>query len=73
MQPAVSDTGISVSVTELSPFAVVYAAKSADGSGSTVISAATGDRTPIVPIIVVLVASAIIICAGVIISKKRKA
>ena len=73
MQPAVSDAGISVSVTELSPFAVVYAAKSADGSGSTVISAATGDRTPIVPIIVILVASAIIICAGVIISKKRKA
>lgn len=73
MQPAVSDTGISVSVTELSPFAVVYAAKSDDGSSSTVISAATGDRTPIVPIIVVLVASAIIICAGVIISKKRKA
>lgn len=73
MQPAVSDAGISVSVTELSPFAVVYAAKGADGSGSTVISAETGDRTPIVPIIVVLVASALIICAGVIISKKRKA
>jgi hypothetical protein len=60
MDPIVTEAGISVSVTELSPFAVAYAQASADGSDAvvtSVVSAATGDRAPILPLAVVLLAA----------------
>ncbi len=44
MDPVVGDNGLSVSVTELSPFAVVYAKKAADGSaGKTLTAPKTAD------------------------------
>ncbi len=74
MEPTLTDSGVSVAVSELSPFAVVYAEKAADGNaGQTLVSAETGDRTPIIPIVILLIVSAGIIVAGIIISKKKRA
>ena len=65
------DTGVKVSVKSLSPFAVVYEVDDDDDyDGDTVTSVPTGDKTPIVPLAVIMLAS-----AGVCISflfKKRK-
>ncbi len=74
MEPTLTDSGVSVAVSELSPFAVVYAEKAADGNaGQTLVSAETGDRTPIIPIVILLIVSAGIIVAGIVISKKKRA
>ena len=74
MEPTLTDSGVSVAVSELSPFAVVYSEKAADGNaGQTLVSAETGDRTPIIPIVILLIVSAGIIVAGIIISKKKRA
>ena len=70
----VIDPALSVNVTELSPFAVVYLQKAANGeAGQTIESAKTGDSTPIMPIVVILLASAAVICAGIVVSKKKRA
>ena len=74
IDPAVNQAGLSVNVTELSPFAVVYLQKAANGeAGQTIESAKTGDSTPIMPIVVILLASAAVICAGIVVSKKKRA
>lgn len=74
MDPALNQAGLSVNVTELSPFAVVYLQKAANGeAGQTIESAKTGDSTPIMPIVVILLASAAVICAGIVVTKKKRA
>ena len=74
IDPALNQAGLSVNVTEFSPFAVVYLQKAANGeAGQTIESAKTGDSTPIMPIVVILLASAAVICAGIVVSKKKRA
>ena len=74
MDPALNQAGLSVNVTELSPCAVVYLQKAANGeAGQTIESAKTGDSTPIMPIVVILLASAAVICAGIVVTKKKRA
>lgn len=73
MDPVIGENGISVTVTELSPFAVVYAKNAANGSlGKTVSSPKTGDRAPIVPIVLVLIASGAVLGTCMVVSKKKK-
>jgi hypothetical protein len=75
MDPMVTEAGVTVSVTELSPFAVAYMqgdADSANGIVTTVASAPTGDRAPIVPLVALMVVCLGVVGAGVYVTMRKK-
>jgi pectate lyase len=75
MDPTVTEAGVTVSVTELSPFAVAYVqgdADSANGIVTTVASAPTGDRAPIVPLVALMVVCLGVVGVGVYVTMRKK-
>jgi hypothetical protein len=73
MDPMVTEAGVTVSVTELSPFAVAYMQGDADSAiVTTVASAPTGDRAPIVPLVALMVVCLGVVGAGVYVTMRKK-
>ena len=74
MDPYVISDGLSVEVSELSPFAIAYKEAAADivQTGENISSSQTGDRAPVVILMVLIAVSAAVLLGITYSSKNRK-